>query len=164
MAGWERVQLEEIVKNGKKFRGLKLQQAVFDGMNLERADFRGCGLSWASFKGCNLRQANFEGTNCSFANFDGADVHRANFKDSNLCDAKFDVVDAFGITITMDCKCFHHLHINTGFWWGLLFYGFLMDPIPSKDFNPEEVKEKLSILFGPERFNTLKNLYATRQM
>jgi len=164
MAGWSREQLEDIVKKGKQFRGLKLHGAVFDGMDLERANFKGCPLAWASFKKCNLKSAIFEGANCTGVDFDGANVHRANFKDANLQDAKFDVVDAFGVTITMDCKCFSHLRVNTGFWWGLLFYGFLMDPIASDSFNPEEAKEKLSVFFGPERYNTLKNLYATRQM
>jgi pentapeptide repeat protein len=164
MAGWVKEQLEQISKNGKKFRGLKLQQAVFDDMNLERADFRGCSLAWASFKRCNLKEANFEGTNCSFADFDGANVHRANFKDANMCDVKFDVVDAFGITLTMDCKSFYRMKPNAGFYLGLLFYGFLMDPVQSDTFNPEDFKEKLSVLFGPERYTTLRNLYATRQM
>jgi len=164
MAAWTKEQLEEIVRNGKKFRGLKLHGAVFDDMNLEKADFRGCAVPFASFKRCNLKYAIFEGANCTCTNFDGANVHRANFKDAIMCDAKFDVVDAFGMTITMDCKCFSHLKINTGFWYGLLYYAFLMDPIPGPEFNPEEAKEKLSLFFGPERFNTLKNLYATRQM
>lgn len=161
---WTREQLDEIARNGKKFHGLKLHGVVFDDMNLEKANFRGCALSWSSFQRCNLKHAIFEGANCSFANFNGANVHRANFKDANMCDAKFDVTDAFGLTITMDCRCFSHLNINAGFWWGLLYYGFMMDPLPGPDFNPEEVKEKLSLLFGPERFETLKRLYANRQM
>lgn len=162
--GWTRDQLMEIASRGKKFRGLKLHGANFDGMDLERADFRGCAVAFASFKGCNLKESVFEGANCTCADFDGANVRRANFKDAILCDAKFDVVDAFGLTITMDCKCFQHLHINAGFWWGMLFYGFLMDPIAGPDFKPEEVKEKLSLVFGAERFNTLKNHYLTRRM
>jgi len=81
-----------------------------------------------------------------------------------LNDCKFDVVDAYRLTITMDCKCFQHIKINAGFWWGLLIYGFLMDPIAGPDFNPEEVKERLSVLFGAQRFSTLKKLYLERQM
>jgi hypothetical protein len=162
--GWTREQLMEIAARGKKFRALKLHGAVFDDMNLERADFRGAAVAFASFKRCNLKEAIFEGANCTCADFDGANVRRANFKDAIMCDAKFDVVDAFGITITMDCKCFQHLKPNSGFWWGLIFYAFLMDPIAGPDFNPEEVKEKLTLLFGAHRYLTLKNLYLTRRM
>jgi len=162
--GWTREQLEEIARLGKNFRGLKLHGAVFDGMNLEKAKFCGAALPWSSFKGCNLKEANFEGANCTGADFDGANVRRANFKDTNMCDVKFDVTDAFGVTITMDCKSFAHLRVNAGFWWGLLFYGFMMDPIEGPDFNPEEVKEKLSLLFGAQRYNTLKEHYLTRRM
>ncbi len=181
MAAYTREQLEEIAKATRpaKFRGLKLHGAIFgccnlpkekcihqpgDGMNLEKADFRGCALAWANFRNCPLNNAIFEGANCTGVDFDGANVRRANFKDVTMCDAKFNVVDAFGITLTMDCHCFSHLKVNTGFWWGLLYYGFLMDPLPGPDFNPEEVKEKLSALFGAERFTTLKILYANRQM
>lgn len=164
MSAWTEQQIVEIVKNGKKFRGLKMHGAIFDGMNLDKSDFRGCALPFASFQNCSLKYAVFEGANCSFVNFNGANVHRANFKDAILCDAKFDVKDAFGITITMDCRSFSHLKVNTGFWWGLLFYGFLMDPIKSNGFDPAEVKERLGVLFGPERYNTLKDLYTTRQM
>jgi Pentapeptide repeats (9 copies) len=161
---WTREQLDEIVKNGKKFHGMRLQGVNFDGMNLEKANFRGCSLPWSSFKDCNLKHAIFEGANCTGANFNGANVHRANFKDATMCDAKFDVVDAFGVTVTMDCRAFSHLQVNGGFWWGLIYYAFLMDPIAGPDFNPEEVKEKLSLLYGPERFATLKRLYTNRQM
>ena len=165
MAAWTKEQLEEIARQpGKKFRALKLHGAVFDDMNLERADFRGAAVPFASFKGCNLKYACFEGANATCADFTGANVHRANFKDAILCDAKFDVVDAFGLTISMDCKCWSHLKVNSGFWWGLIFYAFLMDPLPGPDFNPEEIKEKLSVLMGPERYATLKRLYSTRQM
>jgi hypothetical protein len=164
MASYTRAQLEEIVKNGKKFRGMKLHGVIFDDMDLTKADFRGAAVPFASFKRCKLQYSVFEGANCTCTDFDGSNVHRANFKDAIMCDAKFDVVDAFGLTITMDCACFSHLKINSGFWWGLLYYAFMMDPIPSPEFNPEEAKEKLSILFGPERYDTLKRLYATRQM
>jgi Pentapeptide repeats (8 copies) len=164
VANYTREQLDEIVKNGKKFRGMKLHGCIFDDMNLEKADFRGAAVAFASFQRCKLKEAIFEGANCTCANFDGANVHRANFKDANMCDAKFDVVDAFGITITMDCRCFSHLKVNAGFWWGLIYYAFLMDPLPGPDFVPETTKEKLSVLFGPARFTTLKNLYANRQM
>lgn len=162
--GYTREQLDEIVRNGKKFRGLKLHGVVFDNMDLQKADFRGAAVPFASFKNCKLQEATFEGANCTCTDFDGANVRRANFKDATLCDAKFDVVDAFGLTITMDCRSFQHLKVNAGFWWGLLYYAFLMDPIASTDFNPEEVKEKLSLMFGPKRYETLKNLYLTRRM
>jgi hypothetical protein len=164
MATYTREQLDEIVKNGKKFRGMKLHGCIFDDMNLEKADFRGAAVAFASFKRCKLKEAIFEGANCTGADFDGANVHRANFKDANMCDAKFDVTDAFGITLTMDCRCFLHLKVNTGFWFGLLYYAFLMDPLPGPEFEPELAKEKLSLFFGPERYTTLKNHYATRQM
>lgn len=164
MAEMTKEELEIIIKDGKRFRGMKLHGAVFDGMNLERADFRGARLPYASFKGCNLKHAVFEGADCTLADFDGANVHRTNYKDATMCDAKFDVVDAFGLTLSMDCKCWSHLKVNAGFWWGLIYYAFLMDPIPGPNFNPKEMKERLSLLMGPERYNTLRNLYSSRQM
>jgi uncharacterized protein YjbI with pentapeptide repeats len=158
--GWTREQLEDICKNRRKnFRGLKLHGAVFDDMDLEKADFRGAICHYASFKRCNCRFMNAEGAGFMFTQWEGADCHRMNAREAQLCDADMrGVKDFYGITLTMECRTLKGLRLDPGFWYGFLFYGLLMEP-PS-----EEEKEKLQLFLGPERFETLRNLYATRQM
>jgi hypothetical protein len=158
--GWSRDQLEEIcaVKN-KNFRGLKLHDVDFSGMNLEKADFRQASCHYANFSNTNCKFANFEGAGLMFTKWQGANCHRMNAKDASLCDADMrGVTDFFGMTLTMQCDSWKGLKVDTGFWYGFLFYGLLMDP-PT-----EEDRDKLQIFFGPEKYEVLRNLYAVRQM
>ena len=160
MAMLTRVQLEDICKNNRKnFRGLKLHDADFSNMDLEKADFRSASCHYANFSNTNCKYANFEGAGLMFTKWRGADCHRTNFKDTALCDADFrGVTDFMGATFTMECRQWKGMKVDPGFWYGFLFYGFLMEP-PT-----EEAREKLQLFFGEEHYNTLKNLYAVRQL
>lgn len=156
---WKREDLETIIRNGKKFRALKLYEADFSGLDLEKADFRGASCPYANFENCNCKMMNAEGANFTLTKWSGANLHRANFKDATLCDADWrGVKDLFGITLSMDCKTWKGLKLDPGYWYGFLFYGLLMEP-PT-----EEAKDKLTAFFGPERYNTLRDLYAVRRM
>ena len=158
--GWSREQLQDIIQNKRKnFRGLKLHGADFTGMDLEKADFRGAACHYAKFIDCNCRFMNAEGAGMMFTEWKGADCHRMNAKDASLCDADMrGVKDFYGITLTMECKSMKGMRVDPGFWYGFLFYGLLMEP-PSED-----AKERLQICLGPERYETLRSLYLTRQM
>lgn len=158
--GITRSQLEEICKDRKKnFRNLKLHGADFRGMDLEKADFRSAACHYADFRDTNCKYANFEGAGLMFTKWSGANCHRVNFKDASLCDAEMHgVTDFMGATFTMDCKSWQGIKVDSGFWYGFLFYGLLMEP-PT-----EEAKEKLMLFFGEERYKTLKNLYASRHL
>ncbi|SRR6266436_5815532 len=159
MSGWTREQLEDICKNGKKFRGLKLHGADFSGMDLEKADFRSASCPYANFTDTNCRFINLETANLTLTTWDGADLHRANMKDAILCDADMSKVkDFFGVTVTMECRTWKGLKLSPGHWWGFLYYGLLMVP-PS-----DEVRDRLTVCMGEEVYRTLKELYSTRRM
>lgn len=160
MSNWTREALESIIKkNGCKFRGMSLHQADFSGMNLERADFRGARLPYANFSGANLRFADFEGAECFAANFTKTNLHRANFKDANLSEADFtELVDAFGITMTMECRSFMGLKMSQGWWYGFIFYALLMKAPVQED------ADRLAAFMGKERYEVLRNQYAARRM
>ena len=156
---WTREQLEEINKNGQKFRGLKFPGTDFSGMDLSKADFRSASCPYANFEKANCSMINAEGANFTMTKWKGANLRRANLKDAQLCDADMrGVTDFFGVTMTMDCRTWKGLQLDPGFWYGFLFYGLLMKP-PT-----EEAREKLEIFFGAEKYKTLHDLYATRQM
>lgn len=156
---WTREQLEDILKRGKNFRGMKLYGADFTGMDLEKADFRSASCPYANFSSTNCRFTDFEGANLTCTNWNGSTLHRTNLKDATLCDADMsEAKDFYGVTITMECRCFKGLKLKAGHWWGFLFYGLLMEPPTT------EAKDKLILCFGEERYTTLKNLYANRRM
>ena len=157
--GWTREQIEDIIKHGKKFRGLKLYGVDFSGLDLEKADFRSASCPYSNFDDTNCKFANFEGANLTLTKWKNSDLHRSNLKDAILCDADMtEVKDFFGVTLTMDCKTWKGLKLSPGFWWGFLYYGLLMEP-PSED-----ARDRLTTAMGPEIYTTLKNLYATRRM
>ena len=160
MAQWTREQLQDIcVNNRKNFRNLVLNGADFSGMDLEKADFRGARCPYANFTNTNCRFTNFEGTNLMFTQWKGSDLHRANLKDAVLCDADMrGVKDFFGVTMTMECRSWKGLKVDSGFWHGFLFYGLLMDPPTPED------KDKLTTFFGADRYKVLRDLYAVRQV
>ena len=94
-----------------------------------------------------------------FTRWHNADLHRANLKECLMQDADMrGVKDFFGVTLTMDCRTWKGLKLDPGHWYGLLFYGLVAEP-PT-----EEAKEKLQLFFGVERYQTLRDLYCTRQM
>ena len=159
MSGWTRAQLEEISRNGKKFRGLKFPGADFSGMDLEKADFRSASCPYANFENTNCKMINAEGGNFTMSRWSGSNLHRANFKDAILCEADWrGVKDFFGITLTMECRTWKGLKLDLGFWLGFLFYGKLMEA-PTKEW-----EEKLEVFFGPQHYKVLHDLYIQRQM
>lgn len=161
MGAWTRDHLQKIIKeNNKCFKQMKLNGADFTGMDLEKADFRSASLPFAIFDNANCKFANFENAELTLTRWNGANLHRANLKDATLSDADMSLVtDFFGVTITLECRSFQGLRLPPGFWYGWLYYaGGLMVP-PS-----EEVKEKLMLVMGPERYKVLREQYANRRM
>lgn len=150
--------IQKVITTGaKNFRGLKLPDADFTGMDLKNADFRGCSLKLAKFNNANLTYANFESANCYGADFTDAILHRTNFKDANLSSVIFKPKDAFGITVTLECKSFQDMKITRNWWAGWLFYGLIME-VPDKD-----ARDRLIQAMGVDYWEVLRTQYATRQ-
>jgi uncharacterized protein YjbI with pentapeptide repeats len=147
-----------VLSESKVFRGMKLPDGDFTNLDLRNADFRGCSLPCAIFKGCNLTYATFENANLYGADFTDAVCHRVSFKDANLSNTKMFCKDMYGCTFTMECKSFQGMQISQGWWAGWLYYGLLMVP-PS-----DEHRDKLIQAIGIERWEVLRNQYATRRM
>lgn len=145
-----------VMQNGegkKSFRGMKLSGAVFDNLDLRGADFRNASVPFASFKNTNLKYANFEGSNCCGADFTDSNLHRANFKDANTSNAKWYAKDLYGVTLTLECRSFQGLELDSGWWWGWIMYALLMKP-PSDD-----ARDRLIVAMGPERYRVLREQY-----
>lgn len=150
--------LNKLEQGSKDFRGMKLPFADFKGKDLRGVDFRSASLVQADFTDANLKCANFEGANCYAAKFTRADLHRVNFKDACLANAQMDAKDLYGVTVTLQCNSFEGLKLSPGWWYGWLFYGYLMDP-PS-----EQAKNDLLALLGPQHFEVLRSQYTRRRI
>jgi uncharacterized protein YjbI with pentapeptide repeats len=152
--------VQQILQSGNlKFRNLKLPNIDFSGHNLQGADFRGAAVPYCNFSRCNLKFANFENANCYGTQFEDADLHRANFKDAQMSDSSIGMAkDLYGVTFTLECKSFQGIKIDSGWWYGWLFYGLLMKP-PS-----QEAEDKLIQMMGIERYSVLRDQYARRRM
>ena len=160
MPTWTREQIVELSKKQyKNLRNLKMAGGDFSGLDWSRVDARGLVAPYSNWADTNVTFGDFEGANLMFSKWPESTIHRTNFKDAKLCDADMsEAKDFFGTTITLECASFMGLKLKPGHWFGFLFYGLLMCP-PS-----QEVKEKLQLFFGEERYTTLKNLYASRRL
>jgi uncharacterized protein YjbI with pentapeptide repeats len=81
--------LEQAVKEGvyldrANLEGANLKGANLDGAILEGANLKGANLDGAILEGANLDGAILEGANLYRANLDGANLYRANLKGANL--------------------------------------------------------------------------------
>lgn len=146
-----------LAKDSKVFRGLKLPGGDFSGLDLEGADFRGASLVGAKFNEANLKFAHFENANCVGSDFTDAVMHRASLKDTNMSRTKFLPKDAFGLTVTLECKSFQDMEISEGWWGGWLMYGLVMKP-PT-----EEHRARLIQAIGLAQWEILRSQYANRR-
>jgi hypothetical protein len=160
MQQWTREQIVELSKRQyKSLRNLKMHGCDFSGLDWEKLDAKGLVAPYSNWSNTNVKFADFEGANLMFSKWPNSVIHRTNFKDAKLCDVDFsEAKDFFGVTLTMECTSFMGLKLAPGHWYGFLFYGLLMKP-PT-----DELKEKLQIFFGAERYEVLRNTYANRRM
>ena len=90
---WSEADLTRAKAQGTQFKGVILQQTIFDFAELEGAVFdKNCVMFKASFKSVEASHANFFG-NLKSATFEAADLQDANFKDAVLYDTIFDRAD-----------------------------------------------------------------------
>jgi len=87
-----RAAIEEIMHNGRNFRGMALAGGDFSGLNLSGADLRDADLSHANLFRANLNSAQVDGTSFEGATLSGADMHMifgyATHLTSAVCDSQ----------------------------------------------------------------------------
>ncbi len=95
---------KEILLQGAKLPGAKLQEANVWEANLKGADLReanlkGAHLREAKLQGANLCQANVQRAKLPRANLQGADLREANLKGANLWEAKLQGAKLWGANL-----------------------------------------------------------------
>lgn len=133
----------------------------FSGQNLSGQD-----LSHTEFTCCNFTDTNLSGANCSHCDFTGSmlkgtNCNRTNFAFSCLA-CHFEPSDSFGITWTLDCNTFTGMHTTKLWWFSNLYFSMLIKP--DIDDKTDTLHNSLMLVFGADRFERLKSLFARRQL
>ena len=140
------------------FRGMSIPEGDFSDLDLRQADFRGARIPFGKFHRTNLKYANFEAALLHGGQFIDCNCHRMSLKEADMSGMIFRPSDALGLTITLECNSFRDMEVDSGYWYGFIFYALLMKP-PS-----EEERDRLIAFMGVERWDVLRRDYAVRQM
>lgn len=136
------------IDNSKSFDNRVLEGEDFRGRELSNARFRNAKLMQANFEGADLTGANFTDANCWGANFKDAKLYKATFQRAVLTGCNFEGADLRNVTITLTCDTFDKIKLSKKWLACWLWFPMLMD-------SPEDLREKLREVIGPERVKAL---------
>jgi len=142
-----------------------LSRKKFFRKDFSGQDLSGQDLSYSEFVCCNFTDANLSNANCSHSDFTGSVLERTkcthtNFMKTRLACA-FRPSDAYGMTLTLECKTFKGMVISKIWWHGFVYFAMLMKP---EEDNGKDLRDKIIEAFGVERYAKIKRLFATREI
>jgi uncharacterized protein YjbI with pentapeptide repeats len=140
----------------------KFYNADFSDMDLSRRKLRQSLFYQCKFDRANMSEADCEGSDFFGSSFVDTVCYRTNFKDAKLANTKFLPKDAFGITLTMQCKTFDGMHVSQNYFYAWLIFATMMKP--DKFPVQEDLLNSLVVAIGPERYVKLKALFTKREM
>jgi uncharacterized protein YjbI with pentapeptide repeats len=128
-------------------------------------DLRGVPMHHSRFNLCKFVGSDMSGNDCSHSDFSGSDLtnvrcNGTDFGHSTL-GCRFYPKDAFGITLTMECRTFKGMMVSKLWWLSFVFFATLM--IPEKD-KGADLNDLLIKALGGERYIKLKQLFEARQI
>lgn len=132
----------------------------FSGQNLSKCKIKGSLCYQCNFDDADLSEADCEGTDFTGSTFLRTNCYRANFRDASLAATVFEPKDAFGITVTLQCRTFQDMRVSALWWFGWLIFGTAMHPTGTA----EPVKDNLIAAIGAERYAKLKSLFLKREL
>lgn len=138
----------------------KFLQKDFKGLDLSGQD-----LSHSEFILCNFEDTNLSNADCSHSVFTGSKLKNTkcthtNFMKSRL-DCYFHPSDAYGMTLTLECRTFKGMVISRLWWYGYVYFAMLM--LPEKD-KGKDLHDAIIQAFGTERYLKIKALFAAREI
>lgn len=128
-------------------------------------DLSGQDLSHSDFICCNFKDANLSNANCSFSDFTGSNLANTkcthtNFMKSCLA-CHFYPSDAYGMTLTLECRTFKAMQISKMWWYGFIYFGMLMTPELDKG---KDSRDYIITAIGKERYLRLTALFRRREI
>lgn len=140
----------------------KLYNVDFSNQDLSRLKIRQSLCYHCNFDNANLSEADCEATEFLGSTFRGTNCYRTNFKDAKLAATVFEPKDAFGITVTLQCKTFDQIKMSELWFYGWLIFATMMRP--GNIQTQEELLNKLIAMIGAERYVKLKGLFSKREL
>lgn len=142
-----------------------LSRQKFFRKDFKGQDLSGADLSYSEFTCCNFRDANLSNANCSYSDFTGSILvntkcTHTNFMKSKLACA-FQPSDAFGMTLTLECRTFKGMVISKMWWFGYIYFAMLMKP---EEENGKDLRDKIIEAIGTERYLKLHRLFSSREI
>jgi hypothetical protein len=142
-----------------------LSKQKFFNKDFSDMDLKGVPMDHSVFTLCKFKNADISGNDCSYSNFSGSDLtdviaNSTNFAHSQL-GCRFFPKDAYGITLTLECKTFQGMVVGKLWWYAWLYFAAIM--LPEKD----EGKDLVDILIkaiGSQKYLTLKKIFEARRM
>jgi uncharacterized protein YjbI with pentapeptide repeats len=147
---------------GKDLSRQKLYGTDFSGQNLSRLRMRQSLYHRCNFDNADMTETDCEGSEFFGSTFRDTIMYRTNCKDAKLAGTVFEPKDAFGITLTMQCKTFDKMKVSPQWWYIYAMFGCLMLPGSVKE--QEELQNRLIQMIGPERYVRLRTLLAKREI
>jgi hypothetical protein len=159
---------ETAVAPGKRkvdYRGRNLSRQRFYSVDFSNQDLSKCLMKNTLFHGCNFDDADMSESECEGSEFFGSTFrnticYRTNFKDAKLANTVFAPKDAFGITVSLQCKSFENMQVPQLWFLSWLLFSSMMIPDPGpikQDFHADVLG-----IIGAERYVKLKALFGKR--
>lgn len=142
-----------------------LSRQKFFRKDLSGQDLSGQDLSYSDFICCNFRDTNLTKANCSYSDFTGSILDRTKCTHTNFMKSKLACVfrpsDAYGMTLTLECKTFKGMVISKLWWHGFVYFAMLMKP---EEDNGKDLRDKIIEAFGTDRYLKIKSLFDRREI
>jgi len=147
---------------GKDLSRQKHYGVDFSGQNLSRLRMKQSLFHRCNFDNADMTEADCEGSEFFGSTFRDTVMYRTNCKDAKLAATIFEPKDAFGLTVTLQCKTFDKMKVSPMWWYTFICLATLMLPGNVKD--QELMINALIQAIGPERYVRLRTLLQKREI
>jgi hypothetical protein len=133
--------------SGRDMAGKKMDHSLFIRCCFDRSNMSNAEAEWSSF---------------DYSSFKETKLSYTSFKESSLTGTIFEPSDAYGMTLTLQCKTFQGIRISQLWFLCWLLFGSMMTA--AKYPVDEPWNDKLIALIGAERYVKLKALFCRREL
>lgn len=134
----------------------------FSGQDLSKAKMKHSLFSECNFDNADMSEADCQGSEFFGSTFRDTKLYRTNFADAKLANTVFMPRDAFGITLTMNCKTFENMQVSQLWLLSFLMLGSMM--LPETEPVKTDFRDGILAVIGAERYTKLRAMFARREM
>lgn len=128
-------------------------------------DLKGIPMHHSKFNLCKFIDADISGNDCSHSDFSGSNLTNVRCNGTNfahsILSCRFFPKDAFGITVTLECRTFQGMLVSKLWWFAWVYFALIMVPEKDKGTN---LNDLLIAALGADRYIKLKQIFDARRM